>query len=144
MRAIVTAAAVLLATALSLPTQATAHKPSLVLGRDPSSDPATCGDDASVCTEWTLTKSPIALAGNPTPLYPLALHSKRLAGAVEVEFIIDSAGKVEVGSSHVTSSSDEQLSKTVPDIMPRLPKTGATWCCVAPRRSEPDGLLVGD
>jgi periplasmic protein TonB len=118
MRPIVIVAALLVAAAPALSAQQYARP---AVGHSAlSSDPATCGDLSSVCSEWTLTKAPAALASNATPTYPVGLRSNRTDGAVEIEFIIGADGRLEPGSIQLLSSSNERLTKAVMDIAPGL------------------------
>ncbi len=58
----------------------------------------------------------------PVPRYPVALAAARIEGKVAVEFVIDTAGKVEVGSIRVLESTHQAFETSAREAM-----TGATF-----------------
>jgi protein TonB len=63
---------------------------------------------------------PVALVGNPTPVYPAALVHSRVGGQVVVEFTIDSTGAVDVATLRVVRSTDALFTEAVRSVLPRL------------------------
>ena len=52
---------------------------------------------------------PAVLLSQPTPRYPAALQAAGVAGSIVVEFVIDTAGRVERGSVRIVESSQREF-----------------------------------
>jgi len=63
---------------------------------------------------------PIAMVSNPLPSYPTILAQARVGGHVLVEFTIDSAGAVDLGSLQVVRSTNALFTQAVRAVIPRL------------------------
>jgi len=63
---------------------------------------------------------PVPLVTNPLPSYPVALERAGVDGAVVVEFRIDSAGVVDLGSLRVVESTNGLFSQAVRRVLPDL------------------------
>jgi protein TonB len=64
---------------------------------------------------------PVILApGSPAPAYPDALRAAGIAGSVMMEFVVDTAGRVESGSPRVLTTDHEAFSASVRAVLSRL------------------------
>lgn len=63
---------------------------------------------------------PIAVRSNPQPSYPSELARAHVGGAVVVEFMIDSAGTVDLGSLRVLNSTNALFTQAVRSVLPQL------------------------
>ena len=63
---------------------------------------------------------PIPLVSNPPPAYPAMLERARVGGRVVVEFVIDSAGRIDLGSLRVVQSTNRQFTQAVRRVLPSL------------------------
>jgi protein TonB len=68
---------------------------------------------------------PIALVSNPLPMYPPQLARAGVGGHVLVQFMIDSAGGVDVASLQVINSTNTLFTQAVRSVLPRLHFTPA-------------------
>lgn len=84
-----------------------AWRPVVTIGVGPSrySDPAPIDPSGPWTTETV--DQPVRLLHHPAPVYPAALRAAGLAGLVEVEFVVDTAGRVEPDSWRVLSTSHD-------------------------------------
>lgn len=65
-------------------------------------------------------KPVIMMPGVATPNYPAMLRSAGIEGGVLVEFVVDTLGRVEPGSSRVVQSDHDLFTNSVREVMPRL------------------------
>jgi len=65
-------------------------------------------------------KPVIMMPGVATPNYPPMLRSAGIAGGVLVEFVVDTLGRIEPGSSRVVQSDHDLFTNAVREVMPRL------------------------
>jgi protein TonB len=63
---------------------------------------------------------PIALVSNPLPVYPAPLARSHVGGQVLVEFRIDSAGAVDLGSLRVVRSTNALFTQAVRGALPQM------------------------
>lgn len=69
--------------------------------------------------------APVLAPGSPIPNYPPALRAADVTGQVLVEFVVDSAGHVEMGTVHVLNSDDALFTRAVREALPRMQFTPA-------------------
>ena len=62
----------------------------------------------------------ILAPGTPMPAFPEALRAAGLSGTVLMEFVVDTAGRVEPGSIRFVQSDHELFSTAVRAVMSRL------------------------
>ena len=60
------------------------------------------------------------IPGGAVPAYPALLRSAGVAGAVLVEFVVDTLGRVEPGSLRLVHADHELFAASVRDVAPRL------------------------
>ena len=65
-------------------------------------------------------KPVLMMTGVAMPTYPAMLRSAGVAGAVLVEFVVDTLGRVEPGSLHVLQSDHDLFAASVREVVPRL------------------------
>ena len=65
-------------------------------------------------------KPVVMMPGAATPNYPSMLRSAGISGAVLVEFVVDTLGRLEPGSSKVLQSDHDLFAASVRDVLPRL------------------------
>ena len=65
-------------------------------------------------------KPVIMMPGVAAPAYPPLLRSAGISGAVLVEFVVDTLGRVEPGSSRVLQSDHDLFAASVREVMTRL------------------------
>lgn len=71
-------------------------------------------------------RSTASLPGNPLPAYPEALRVAGLRGEVLMQFVVDTAGRVEAGSVRILASSHPLYDAAVRAVLPRYRFTPAT------------------
>ena len=72
------------------------------------------------------TTSPaIPFPDNPVPRYPESLRLAGVQGAVVIQFVIDTSGRVELASLRVVRSDNEQFATAVRTVLPTLRFTPA-------------------
>jgi protein TonB len=64
-------------------------------------------------------KPVLALRGNPEPRYPATLRSAGIEGTVVLRFVVDTTGRVEVGSIRAVSSDHAQFEQSAREAMLR-------------------------
>ncbi|MCC6246136.1 MAG: energy transducer TonB [Gemmatimonadaceae bacterium] len=72
---------------------------------------------SDVFTDATVEK-PVILRSGASPRYPEMLRSAGLSGSVLVEFVVDTLGRVEAGTTTWVSSDHELLSAAVRAVLP--------------------------
>jgi protein TonB len=65
-------------------------------------------------------KPVIMITGSATPTYPAMLRSAGINGGVLAEFVVDTLGRVEPGSSKIVQSDHDLFAAAVRDVMSRL------------------------
>jgi TonB family protein len=69
---------------------------------------------------------PVSLAGgSPTPRYPASLASTGIDGAARFRFVVDTAGRVELGTVERIASSHSAFAQSVLSTLPRMRFTPA-------------------
>ncbi|MFN2563923.1 MAG: TonB family protein [Gemmatimonadaceae bacterium] len=112
--ALVTTAAV----SLSAQTPALAGKAVTPAVRDSASG-TVCDEHTGLCGERP-TETPRLLRGNPIPRYPDALRYRRIEGQVDIQFVVDTSGRIETASAYVLHSDHELFIAAIKDLLPRL------------------------
>ena len=67
-----------------------------------------------------ITQQARAKPNGPTPVYPTVLRTAGVGGSTLFEFVVDTSGRVELGSVAVLKSSAPQFIDAVADILPYL------------------------
>ena len=75
---------------------------------------------ADVYLERDADRLPVALAGSVRPVYPMPLMLGGVSGDVIARFVIDSAGKPDVASLQIVSSSHALFARSVRDAVRRM------------------------
>jgi protein TonB len=65
-------------------------------------------------------KAVVAVPGSPQPRYPETLRQARVEGEVEVEFVVDTLGRVERGSLRILRSDHELFAAAVRAALPGM------------------------
>jgi protein TonB len=66
-------------------------------------------------------EKPVALRpGNPHPSYPESMRSAAKDGRVTAQFVVDTNGRVDVGTFQVLESTNESFTKSVREVLPQL------------------------
>lgn len=58
----------------------------------------TSGDGSGTYSAWQVEKAVVPLSGNPKPEYPSVLQSAHVDGEVLAQFVVDSAGRVDMST----------------------------------------------
>jgi protein TonB len=69
--------------------------------------------------DFQVEKQAAALPGNPAPRYPDMLQTAGIAGEVIAQFVIDTTGKVDMGTFKVIKSDNDLFTEAVKAILPR-------------------------
>jgi len=69
---------------------------------------------------YQVEKPAAAVSGSVTPSYPETLRSAAIEGEVDVEFVVDTTGRVEPGTLSIKKSTNELFSAAVKSAMPRM------------------------
>lgn len=80
---------------------------------------AGAGDGAAWLADQ-VDKPVLMIPGGAVPAYPALLRSAGVAGAVLVEFVVDTLGRVEPGSLRLVHADHELFAASVRDVAPRL------------------------
>lgn len=70
--------------------------------------------------EFQVEKSAEMMPNSATPRYPQMLVSAGIVGRVVAQFVVDTTGRVEVGTFEVIESDHEQFTQAVRQVLPRL------------------------
>jgi protein TonB len=76
--------------------------------------------ESEVFTEFTVERAVTPRSGNPTPNYPRMLAQAGIEGIGHVQFVVDSAGRVERESIRVLRSDHAQFENAVRDAVERM------------------------
>jgi TonB family protein len=95
----------------------TATAPRLVQGNRSA---PTLANGAHGYFEFQVEKPVLPLAGNPSPTYPRALEGAHMDGEVLAQFVVDTAGHVDVRTFKVLKSSHDLFTTAVKDVLPAL------------------------
>lgn len=76
--------------------------------------------DGSAWLAEQVDKPVVMMPGVATPNYPATLRSAGIEGGVLVEFVVDTLGRVEPGSSRVMQSDHDLFAASVREVLPRL------------------------
>jgi protein TonB len=76
------------------------------------------GDDPPHSGAWTGTELLMRITTSAKPRYPEVLRQAGIDGRVLVQFIVDSAGKVDVTTIQVLSSTHDLFTRAVRDVLP--------------------------
>jgi protein TonB len=77
------------------------------------------GPEYAYSTTQVETQAAI-VPGSPTPRYPEILTSAGIEGQVYVEFVIDTTGRVDMGTFRVLRSDHDAFSEAVKNALPRM------------------------
>ena len=107
---------------LSVPVTRVADFSGGLRGRpDGTGEPGTSGHgDGSAFSAEQVDRPVVLRPGAPTPAYPEMLRTAGIAGFVVVEFIVDTSGRVEIGSIRLMQADHELFSVAVERIVPKL------------------------
>jgi protein TonB len=70
--------------------------------------------------EFQVEKPAEMLAESPKPKYPSVLESSGIAGEVQAQFVVSSAGKADMDSFKVLKSTNELFTQAVRNVLPRM------------------------
>ena len=70
--------------------------------------------------EFQVEKPAEMLAESPKPKYPSVLESSGIAGEVQAQFVVSSAGKADMESFKVLKSTNELFTQAVKNVLPRM------------------------
>ncbi len=70
--------------------------------------------------EFQVEKPAEMLAESPKPKYPSVLESSGIAGEVQAQFVVSSAGKADMESFKVLKSTNELFTQAVKKVLPRM------------------------
>ncbi|HKC82227.1 MAG TPA: energy transducer TonB [Gemmatimonadaceae bacterium] len=70
--------------------------------------------------EFQVEKPAEMLAESPKPKYPSVLESSGIAGEVQAQFVVSSAGKADMDSFKVLKSTNELFTQAVKNVLPRM------------------------
>ncbi len=88
---------------------------------DGTGEPGTRGQgDGSAFSAEQVDRAVLMRPGAPTPSYPEMLRTAGIAGGVVVEFIVDTLGRVEIGSIRLVHADHELFAASVERIVPKL------------------------
>ena len=68
--------------------------------------------------EFQVEKPALARDGNPPPKYPSMLEAAQVEGEVLVQFVVDTAGRAEMGTFKVLKASNELFASEVRRVLP--------------------------
>lgn len=89
------------------------------LAAEPSPDPASAGDE-HIYQAVDVDREVAREADAAAPIYPETLRLQNIAGAVTVEFVVDTLGRVENGSMHVIGATHPLFAAAVRDAAPDM------------------------
>lgn len=70
--------------------------------------------------EFQVEKPAEMLPESPKPKYPSVLESSGIAGEVQAQFVVSSAGKADMDSFKVLKSTNELFTQAVKNVLPRM------------------------
>ncbi len=70
--------------------------------------------------EFQVEKPAEMLAESPKPKYPSVLESSGIAGEVQAQFVVSSAGRADMDSFKVLKSTNELFTQAVKNVLPRM------------------------
>jgi protein TonB len=70
--------------------------------------------------EFQVEKPAEMLAESPKPKYPSVLESSGIAGEVQAQFVVSSAGKADMDTFKVLKSTNELFTQAVKNVLPRM------------------------
>jgi TonB family protein len=70
--------------------------------------------------EFQVEKPVASRPGNPHPRYPADSHARSTGGVVTARFVVDTAGRVDITSFEVVSTSDKAFVSVVKDVLPEM------------------------
>lgn len=70
--------------------------------------------------EFQVEKPAEMLAESPKPKYPSVLESSGIAGEVQAQFVVSSAGKADMDSFKVLKSTNDLFTQAVKNVLPRM------------------------
>src|SRR6267154_6581191 len=70
--------------------------------------------------EFQVEKPAEMLQDSPKPKYPSVLESSGIAGEVQAQFVVSSAGKADMDSFKVLKSTNELFTQAVKNVLPRM------------------------
>jgi protein TonB len=70
--------------------------------------------------EFQVEKPAEMLSESPKPKYPAVLESSGIAGEVQAQFVVSSAGKADMESFKVLKSTNELFTQAVKNVLPRM------------------------
>jgi protein TonB len=79
--------------------------------------PAISSGPGTVFTGAQVEKQAMVVPGNPKPLYPLMLESAHISGRVLVQFVVDTTGRVDMGTVTVVEATDSLFADAVKRVL---------------------------
>ena len=70
--------------------------------------------------EFQVEKPAESMPDNPKPKYPSVLESSGIAGEVQAQFVVRSDGKADMDTFKVLKSTNELLTQSVKNVLPRM------------------------
>jgi protein TonB len=80
--------------------------------------PATAPAPGTVFTGGQVEKQAMVMPDNPKPRYPSMLESARIGGRVLVQFVVDTTGRVDMGTLTVVDATDSLFARAVMRVLP--------------------------
>lgn len=71
-------------------------------------------------SEFQVERRATLQPGNPTSQYPPMLRSANVEGEVLAQFVVDTAGRVDMSTFHVLKSTHDLFTQAVKDVLPQL------------------------
>lgn len=75
--------------------------------------------------DYQVDRPATMIPSSGAPFYPQTLRAARIGGEVDIEFVVDTAGRVVPGSAKVTKATNNQFENSVLDALPTLRFTPA-------------------
>ncbi len=79
--------------------------------------PPTPGAGDRTYFDFQVERPAVPRPGNPSPKYPAMLHSANVEGAVLVQFVVDTLGRVDSTTFHVLKSTHDLFTLAVKDVV---------------------------
>jgi protein TonB len=77
-------------------------------------------DNNQTYFEFQVEKPAEMLSDSPKPKYPAVLESSGIAGSVQAQFVVSSAGKADLSQFKVLNSTNELFTQAVKTVLPRM------------------------